>query len=176
MAVKPSARINLLSEEMIRPRVGRLAGLLVRVGYVVLGIYVVGLLGLIGTGVVLGFQRSKLEGIKSLLVSDVDALAGEEEAFRLLKNRVGFAKGVVADSSSSPAIVEDFLSSSVSSVSTIGEVKAGDGGVKVDVTASDPKAVLAVLSILLEKQYSFAGVDGIGLAGGGAYALSIFIK
>lgn len=174
MAAKTA--INLLPQELREPgRIQGLRSLLTKSSTVLLSVYLIALLGIVGTLFIFSRQLNSVVSQNEALSSQIDALRAREGLLLSIKNRTRVAKSVFAQTISAELIIDKLIGILPPGVEIM-EIASDGSSLVVSLRAGNSQALTNLIQTLKRADFGKVVMSALNQTNTGDYIFSLEVN
>lgn len=147
-----------------------------RTSFVVLGVYLIVLLGIAGANFLVLRQEADLKQKSESFRREIATLSPVETLLTTIKNRTTLASNILGATRVPPERVLAQVVGTLPVGATIAEVGAEEGKFNISVNIPDSGGVVEFFKNLASSQFSSIELDGLSLSTQGFYTVSLNVK
>lgn len=176
MVKQGGERINLVPSELrSRSRLRKLQGVVSRVSFVFLGIYVLVLLVMVGLTFYFKQQEKNLTTENAKLVADIQGYSAREGLLQVVKNRAQIVGELINKKGDAPYSLLENIVNLLPEGSQVVEAEALQGSVKIVVDVNNSMVARVLLDTVAKTDFTSAELDSLTLTKEG-YSIGLVLK
>lgn len=169
--------INLVGDLSAKAvQASRIQGIVSRTSFVVLGVYLVLLLGVVGTNFFFINTEKKLQNQGATLRREIASLSNAETLLETVRSRTAAASGILSKSSQAPQELLSEIVALIPAGGTISEINAQEGKFTVAVNFRESASVVSFFRSITQSQFTNIDLEGLTLTTAGLYSVSLAVR